>query len=79
MGLNIVVGCKRHQERYWLFRGHEDHGVAAFYRKHWDCAGDHPDNVVISDDQADYDWVSNDEWTVFNVHVTASTAIERPA
>lgn len=61
MGLNIVIGCHRHKQRYWIYRGHEKYGIGRFYREHWKCA--HMGSVSISDDQASVNWVDDPSWT----------------
>lgn len=61
MGLNLVMACRKHKVRLWMYRGHED-GVVDFYRVHWRCNLEKPGTVVLSDDQASDDWVDDDSY-----------------
>lgn len=59
MGLNLVIGCRKHRVRRWISRGDEREGVVGFYHEHWRCQLNTPGTIVLSDDQSSDDWLED--------------------
>jgi hypothetical protein len=63
VGLNLVIGCRKHRTRRWISRGNEGPGITGFYREHWRCNTDsYPPAIVLSDDQNSDDWLNSELW-----------------
>jgi hypothetical protein len=51
MGINFVIGCRRCEQRVWMYRGEESRPMHRFFRAHEGCARLNPRNILFGDDQ----------------------------
>ena len=58
MGMNFHSCCHKCQVLIFHFRGKENEKMQKFYRKHYDCIKNNPDNVETKSDYGqEEDWM----------------------
>lgn len=64
MGMNLRSGCHKCKEQVFHYRKNENKTILSFYRRHYACMIEDPNNIETLEDQIQYlDWMDEyDEW-----------------
>lgn len=61
MGMNLQSCCHKCKEKIFHYRGRENETMLPFYRKHYSCMQESPDNIETKEDQIqEEDWMHDD-------------------